>query len=92
MNSFLAGKLLTHDFGLAIVFISVNSEIKCNSIDVSKEHNAFSFFGISKSTLRKVWYQSTYVTETFTKLSEALDKKDENEFNLLENYVCQRRL
>ena len=56
LNSFLAGKLLTHDFGLAIVFISVNSEIKCNSIDVSKEHNASSFFGISKSTLRNVWY------------------------------------
>ena len=26
-----------HDFGSAIVFISVNSEVKCNSTDVSKE-------------------------------------------------------
>ena len=37
MNSFLTGKLLTHDFGDAIVFIFVNSEIKCNSTDVSEE-------------------------------------------------------
>ena len=27
MNSFLEGKLLTHDFGVAIVFISVNRAI-----------------------------------------------------------------
>ena len=26
-----------HDFGGAIVFISVNSEVKCNSTDVSEE-------------------------------------------------------
>ena len=37
MNSFLTGKLLTHDFGGSILFISVNSEIKCNSTDVSEE-------------------------------------------------------
>ena len=37
LNSFLTGKLLTHDFGGAIVFISVNSEVKCNSTDVSEE-------------------------------------------------------
>ena len=37
LNSFLTGKLLTHDFGRAIVFISVNSEVKCNSTDVSEE-------------------------------------------------------
>ena len=37
MNSFLRGKLLTHDFGGAIVFISVNSEVKHNSTDVSEE-------------------------------------------------------
>ena len=28
---------MTHDFGDAIVFISVNSEVKCNLTDVSKE-------------------------------------------------------
>ena len=37
LNSFLTGKLLMHDFGGVIVFISVNSEVKCNSTDVSKE-------------------------------------------------------
>ena len=37
LNSFLAGKLSTHDFGGAIVFISVNSEVKCKSTNVSKE-------------------------------------------------------
>ena len=37
LNSFLTGKLLTHDFGGAILFISVNSEVKCNSTDVSEE-------------------------------------------------------
>ena len=36
MNLLLTGKLLTHDFGGAIVFISVNSEVKCNSTDVSE--------------------------------------------------------
>ena len=36
LNSFLTGKLLTHDFGGSILFISVNSEIKCNSTDVSE--------------------------------------------------------
>ena len=29
--------MLTHDFGGAIVFIFVNSEVKCNSTDISKE-------------------------------------------------------
>ena len=37
LNSFLTEKLLTHDFGGTIVFISVNSEVKCNSTDVSEE-------------------------------------------------------
>ena len=37
LNSFLTGKLLTHRFGQAIVFISVDSEIKCNSTHVSEE-------------------------------------------------------
>ena len=37
LDSFLAGKLLVHDFGGAIEFISVNIEVKCNSTDVSEE-------------------------------------------------------
>ena len=37
MNSFLTSKLLTHHFGRAIVFISVSSEFKCNSTDLSEE-------------------------------------------------------
>ena len=38
LNSFLTGRLLTqYDFGGAIAFISVNSEVRCNSTDVSKE-------------------------------------------------------
>ena len=37
LNLFLAGKLLTHDFGGAIVFISVKNEVQCNSADVSKD-------------------------------------------------------
>ena len=37
LNSFLTGKVLTHDFGGAIVFNSVNSEVKCNSTEVSEE-------------------------------------------------------
>ena len=37
LNSFLTGKLFTHDFDCAIVFISVNSEVKCNSTNVSEE-------------------------------------------------------
>ena len=28
---------MTHDFGSAIVFISVNSEVKCNCTDVNEE-------------------------------------------------------
>ena len=35
LNSFLAGKFLTHDFGGAIEFISTTSEVKRNSTDVS---------------------------------------------------------
>ena len=69
---------MPHDFGVAIVFISVNSQVKYNSIDVSKEDITSSFFGISKSTWGNVWYQSTCITETFTKLSWKLDKVDEN--------------
>ena len=91
MNSFLACELLTRDFGVAIVFISMNSEVKCNSIDISEEDITSSFFGISKSTWWNVWYQSTYITETFTKLSWTLDKVDENEFNLIKKYVCTAR-
>ena len=37
LNSFLAGNLLTHGFGGAIVFNSVNSEVKCDSTDFSEE-------------------------------------------------------
>ena len=47
-----------------------------------------SFFDISKSTWWNVWYHSTYITGTCTKLSWTLDKVDENEFNLIEKYVC----
>ena len=50
MNSFLAGKLSAHDFVGANVFISLNSEVKCNSTVVSEEYVTSSFFGISKST------------------------------------------
>ena len=60
---------MTHDFGGAIVFISVNSEVKCKSTDVSKEDINPHFFGISKSTWWNVLYQSTCITETLTKLS-----------------------
>ena len=44
--------------------------------------------GISKSTWWNVWYESTCITDTFIKLSWALDKVDENEFNLIGKYVC----
>ena len=37
LNSFLAGKLLTHDFGDTILFISVNIGVKCYSTDINKE-------------------------------------------------------
>ena len=37
LNLFLAAKLLAHGFGGAIVFISVNSEVKCNTSNVSEE-------------------------------------------------------
>ena len=37
LNSFPTSKLLTHDFGGAIVFISVKSGVKCNSTDVYEE-------------------------------------------------------
>ena len=37
LNSFLTGKVLMHDFGGAVVFIPVNSEVKCNSTDISKD-------------------------------------------------------
>ena len=56
------------------------------------------FFGISKSTWLNVWairstykqtYESTYITETFTKLSWALDKVDENNINLVEKYFIR---
>ena len=40
LNSFLAGKLLTYFVG-AIIFISLNSEVKYNS---SEEDVTFSFF------------------------------------------------
>ena len=50
LNSFLAGKLSAHDFVGATVFISLNSEVKCNSTVVSEEDVTSSFFGISKST------------------------------------------
>ena len=37
LSSFLAGKLLKHDFGGVIVFIFVNSEVKCYSTYVSEK-------------------------------------------------------
>ena len=37
MDSVLGGKLLTYDFGGALVFISVNREIKRNSNDVNED-------------------------------------------------------
>ena len=49
LNSFLAGKQSAHDFVGATVFISLNSEVKCNSTVVSEDVTS-SFFGISKST------------------------------------------
>ena len=33
-------------------------------------------------------YESTYITETSTKLSWTLIKVDENEFNMIEKYIC----
>ena len=41
LNLILVGKLLTHDFVGAFVFISMNSKVKCNSIDVSEEDITF---------------------------------------------------
>ena len=37
LSLILVGKLLTHDFVGAFVFISMNSKVKCNSTDVSEE-------------------------------------------------------
>ena len=37
LNSFLAGKLLTHEFGGPIILISVNKKIYCGSTDFSEE-------------------------------------------------------
>ena len=37
LNSFLKGKLLAHDFGEAILFISVKSKVHCNSTDVNED-------------------------------------------------------
>ena len=45
-----------------------------------------SSFDISKSTWWNVWCQNPYITETFTKLNSTADK--ENDFNLIEKYVC----
>ena len=100
LNSFLAGKQSAHDFVGATVFISLNSEVKCNSTVVSEDVTS-SFFGISKSTWWNIWsvrstyihtyihkYERTYITETFTKLSWSLDKVNENELNLIEKYAC----
>ena len=53
LNSFLEGKLLTHDFVGAIVFISVYSEVKGNSIVVSEEDITSSFF----------WHIKEYLVE-----------------------------
>ena len=39
LNSFLAGELLRHGFGGAILFISVNSGVKCKSTDVIEEEH-----------------------------------------------------
>ena len=85
LDSFLTGNLLTHDFGVAIAFISVNKEFKCNSIDVSNKDMASSVFGISKSTWWNLWYQSRCIIETFTKLSWKLEKVDGNVLNMKRN-------
>ena len=53
LNPFLAGKLLTHDFVGAIVFNYVNSEVKCNSTDVSEEDITSAFF----------WHIKEYLVE-----------------------------
>ena len=37
LNSFLADKLWTHNFGGGILFTSVKRKVKCNSTDVSKD-------------------------------------------------------
>ena len=49
MNSFLAGKLLTYDFGGAIAFISVNSEISAILLMLAKKIFFVLIFCISKS-------------------------------------------
>ena len=48
LNSFLAGKLLTHNFVGAIAFNSVNSEVKCNSTDISKDVTSSFFWHIKE--------------------------------------------
>ena len=65
LNSFLSGKLLAYDFVGAIVFISLNSEVKCNSTIVS----------ISKSTWWNVGaLRSTYIhTRAHTSLKLSLN-------------------
>ena len=88
--------VLAYDFIGAILFISLNSEVKCNSTVVSEEDITSSFFwhikvylvGCMSYTQYVHTYQSTYITESFTKLSWTLDKVDENELNLTEKYVC----
>ena len=46
------------------------------------------FFNISWSTWWNEWCQNAYITETFTKLSWAPDKVEENDLNLIEKQVC----
>ena len=35
-----------------------------------------------------MWCENAYTTEAFTKLSWTPDKVEENDFNLIEKYVC----
>ena len=46
------------------------------------------FFYISKSTWLNVRSQNAYITETFTILSFAPDKMEENDLNLIEKSAC----
>ena len=47
-NKVTLNSFLTHDFDGAIVFISVNSEVKCNSTDVTEEDITSSFLAYQR--------------------------------------------
>ena len=92
LNSFPAGKLLTHDFVGAIVFISVNSEVTCYSTDVNEEGNNPHFLRIKEYLVEcmvpEYIHHIKYVLCIIEYHSWALCKVDENKFNLIEEYVC----